>query len=145
MTIAEQNRLDHTWRLFLESDSPFLKEDASFVLNGTKLRMKLKANINPTKQGIRIQFHVENEVDDATLETITVGLQKVLNKALTQYGMSVNEDPDVPRNEGQIIGYYLTVEQLENFIKKALKEALKTASVKSKPAPDEKKPSSEES
>jgi hypothetical protein len=59
--------------------------------------------------------------------------------------MSVNEDPDVPRNEGQIIGYYLTVEQLENFIKKALKEALKTASVKSKPAPDEKKPSSEES
>jgi hypothetical protein len=145
MTIADLNKLDETWEFFLANGHHLLKEDASFVLNGTKLRMKLKANINPTKQGIRIQFHVENEVDDATLETVTVGLQKVLNKALTQYGMSVNEDPDVPRNEGQIIGYYLTVEQLENFIKKALKEALKTASVKSKPTPDEKKPSSEES
>ena len=144
MTIADLNKLDETWDFFLKNGHHLLREDASFVLNGTKLRMKLKPNINPTKQGIRIQFHVEHEVDDATLETITVGLQKVLNKALTQYGMSVNEDPDIPRNEGQIIGYYLTVEQLENFIKKALKEALKTASIKSKPTSNE-KTSSEES
>ncbi len=125
MRLSEIIKLDEAWDTFVESR--IIKEDSSFVLNGTKLSMHLKPNINPTKQGVRIQFKVQgDEIDSSQLETLTTGLQKVLNKALAQYGMSVNEDPDVPRNEGQIIGFYLTVEQLESFIKKCLKEVLKS-------------------
>ena len=127
MTISEQNNIDELWQSF---SGKVIKEDTSFILNGNKLKMHLKPNINPTKQGVRIQFHVDGEIGGNELATLTTGLQKVLNKALSQYGMSVNEDPDVPRGQGQVIGFYLTVEQLESFIKKALKEALKSTSTK---------------
>jgi hypothetical protein len=133
MRIADIIKMDEAWDKFLYEDNA-LREDSSFVLNGTKLKMHLKPNINPTKQGVRIQFKVDGqEIDPNVLETLTTGLQKVLNKALATYGMSVNEDPDVPKNEGQIIGFYLTVEQLESFIKKCLKEVLKSVSSKVKP------------
>ena len=106
-----------------------LLEDSSFSVNNHKLKMRLKPNINPTKQGVRIQFALdesESELSPADKETLSTGLQKVLNKALSPYGMSVNEDPDVPHQQQQIIGFYLTVEQLEMFIKKAVQETLKT-------------------
>ena len=42
-----------------------------WVVNGKKLRMKLKPNINPTKQGVRIQFKLaesESEMDSSEME-----------------------------------------------------------------------------
>lgn len=105
-----------------------LQEDASLSYAGKKLKMRLKPNINPTKQGIRIQFSLGgDELDSGELDSLTTGLQSVLNKALSPYQMSVNSDPDVPDQGEQVIGFYLTIEQFESFIKKALKETLKTA------------------
>src|SRR5665213_3398576 len=116
-----------------------LHEDASFAFGGKKLKMRLKPNINPTKEGIRIQFAISNDADDldpSDLENFTTSLQSLLNKALSPYGMSVNSDPDVPDQGEQVIGYYLTIEQFESFIKKALKDVLKTAK-KPSPKPQE--------
>lgn len=115
-----------------------LKEDVSLSYGGKKLKMRLKPNINPTKQGIRIQFSLGGEdLDSGNLDSFTTGLQNVLNKALSQYGMSVNSDPDVPDQGEQVIGFYLTIEQFESFIKNALKEVLKTAK---KPETKDEKP-----
>lgn len=124
-----------------------LHEDASFNFGGKKLKMRLKPNINPTKEGIRIQFAISNDADDldpSDLENFTTSLQSLLNKALSPYGMSVNSDPDVPDQGEQVIGYYLTIEQFEAFIKKALKDVLKTAK-KPSPKPQEDEPSEESS
>lgn len=123
-----------------------LKEDVSLSYGGKKLKMRLKPNINPTKQGIRIQFSLGGEeLDSDALDTFTTGLQNVLNKALSQYGMSVNSDPDVPDQGEQVIGFYLTIEQFESFIKNALKEVLKTAKKpQTKDEEPEEKPSDEE-
>jgi len=118
-----------------------LQEDANLSYAGKKLKMRLKPNINPTKQGIRIQFSLGGEeLGSDELDSFTTGLQTVLNKALTPYGMSVNSDPDVPDQGEQVIGFYLTIEQFESFIKKALKETLKSAkkTIVKKDEPDEK-------
>lgn len=128
-------------------ESLHIHEDASFAFGGKKLKMRLKPNINPTKEGIRIQFAISNDADDldpSDLENFTTSLQSLLNKALSPYGMSVNSDPDVPDQGEQVIGYYLTIEQFESFVKKALKDVLKTAK-KPSPKTQEDEPSEESS
>ena len=87
-----------------------LEEDASLNYAGKKVRMRLKPNINPTKQGIRIQFSFGGgDLDSNEKDAFTTGLQTILNKALSPYGMSVNSDPDVPNQGEEIIGFYLTI------------------------------------
>lgn len=113
-------------------ESLVIREDASFSFGGKKIKMRLKPNINPTKEGIKIQFAIDGELDSSELDSFTTSLQSILNKALSTYGMSVNSDPDVPDQGQQVIGFYLTIEQFESFIKKSLKEVLKTAK---KPTP----------
>jgi hypothetical protein len=105
-----------------------LEEDASLNYAGKKVKMRLKPNINPTKQGIKIQFSFGGgDLDPDEKDAFTTSLQTILNKALSPYGMSVNSDPDVPNQGEEVVGFYLTIEQFETFIKKALKETLKTA------------------
>lgn len=102
-------------------------EEFSLNVEGKKYKMKIKPNINPTKSGIRIQFSYEGEeLSKAEKSKMESGLQNLLNKALTPYKMSVNTDPDVPREAQNVIGFYLTVEQLENFIVRSLKKVTNT-------------------
>lgn len=101
-----------------------LKEEFSVNLKGKKFRIKMKPNTNPTKLGIRIQFESQDgeEISSSDQGQIESSLQNFLNKAFEPYKMSVNSDPDVPNEAGNVIGFYLPLEQLENFVKKALKK-----------------------
>lgn len=105
-------------------NSTFLKEEFSVNLQGRKFKIKLKPNINPTKQGLRIQFAYDDgeEMSSSEKSQIETSLQNFLNKAFEPYKMSVNTDPDVPNEADNVIGFYLTVEQLENFVKRSLKK-----------------------
>jgi hypothetical protein len=113
-------------KLFDIATEILLTESEKVTVKDKEFIMWVQPNISPTKSGMRIRFGQpdgaeplsKNEMDD-----ITVYLQKVLNGALSPYGISVNSDSDANQDKSrQLIGFYIAINQLEMFIKDALEE-----------------------
>lgn len=105
-------------------------EATQFKYQGKTLKMVLIPNTNPTKQGIRIQIIGDfKDLNNSEKDALQVELQGLFNKALGQYNISVNTDPDVRDNDPtkqNVIGLYVTIEQIEGFFRDALRQALPT-------------------
>lgn len=121
----------------------------SFSLNygDKKFKVQLSPGVNPTKQGLRVRFYIIQGADNMTgsdKKDLGVALQKILNKSLMDYEISVNYDPDSPQNDGgesrPNIGFYIDINQFESLIEKALKTTIGQNSKSSKNKRDEEEP-----
>ena len=75
------------------------------------------------------QLFKEKDLNNSEKDVLQVELQGLFNKALGQYNISVNTDPDVRDNDPtkqNVIGLYVAIEQIEGFFRDALRQALPT-------------------
>jgi len=100
--------------------------EAELSTGNNKFKIKVDVNKNPTKKGIKIQLI---PLDDTILnipdERISVNekVQSAMNKALSQYNLQVNIDPDIRQatDNPNVLGYYIPLSQIRNLILNALK------------------------
>ncbi len=91
-----------------------LKESLSkIVYNGVPYRLKIDANEDPTKQGIRIQLSPLN--GQPISEELSTQLQLQLNQNLGKVGLSVDIDGDVAYEN--TVGYLIRLVYFEKLIK----------------------------
>ncbi len=91
-----------------------LKESLSkLVYNGVSYRLKIDANEDPTKQGIRIQLTPLN--GEPVSEELSTQLQLRLNQKLGKIGLSVDIDGDVAYEN--TVGYLIRLIYFEKLIK----------------------------
>jgi hypothetical protein len=81
-------------------------------------KLKVSVNKNPTKEGIKVQFELPEIPNSDDKAGITQKLQGRLNSGLQQYGLTINQDTDVP--EDNIIGFLIPIADIKMLIKKSL-------------------------
>ena len=95
------------------------KESTTVNAGNTKFNLRTGVNKNPTKLGLKIQFEpLARELDKELKSKLEVALQEKLNTALSEYGMQISKDTDVPRPN--VIGFFIPLSQLKNLIVKSL-------------------------
>ena len=95
------------------------KESTTVNAGNTKFNLRTGVNKNPTKLGLKIQFEpLAGELDKELKSKLEVALQEKLNTALSEYGMQISKDTDVPRPN--VIGFFIPLSQLKNLIVKSL-------------------------
>lgn len=86
-----------------------------------KPKLKISVNKNPTKEGIKVQFVMPEAIAGDSKATVTQKLQSKLNTGLSQYGLTINQDTDVPY--ANVIGFLIPIADIKLFIKKAITES----------------------
>ncbi len=81
-------------------------------------KLRVDVNHNPTKKGIKIQFTIPEEIDSDAKAGITRKLQSKLAQGLSQYRLTINQDPDVPYDD--TIGFLIPIADIKSFIKNAI-------------------------
>lgn len=100
--------------------------EAELSTGNNKFKIKVDVNKNPTKKGIKIQLiPLDNTILNVPDERISVNekVQSAMNKALSQYNLQVNIDPDIRQatDNPNVLGYYIPLSQIRNLILNALK------------------------
>ena len=96
-----------------------LKEATTVNAGNTKFNLRTGVNKNPTKLGVKVQFEPLGGALSADVKSkLEVALQEKLNVSLQAYDIQVSKDTDVPRPE--VIGFFIPLSQLKNFIVKSL-------------------------
>ena len=75
-------------------------------------KLKIDVNHNPTKKGVKVQFVFPTNIEGDQKAELTQKLQAKLNGGLSQYGLTVNQDTDVPYSnviEQSITPIHMTV------------------------------------
>jgi hypothetical protein len=90
------------------------------TVGGKKYRLQFDVNDNPTKKGVKMQFILDQEIEDprdkqALANQISVALQKRLGDA----GIMVDYDDRNPYKN--VIGFIVPLSSVANMIMKALK------------------------
>lgn len=83
-----------------------------------KPKLRIDVNNNPTKKGIKVQFVMPETIEGDTKASVTQKLQTKLNNGLSQYGLTINQDTDVPY--ANVIGFLIPIADIKLFIKKAI-------------------------
>jgi hypothetical protein len=99
-------------------------------------KLKVSVNKNPTKEGIKVQFVMPDQIEGDAKAEMAQKLQTKLNKGLSQYNLTVSQDTDVPYSN--VIGFLIPIADVKLLIKNAI-----TGGGSGEPAPEE-TPSSEE-
>jgi hypothetical protein len=100
--------------------------EAELSTGNNKFKIKVDVNKNPTKKGIKIQLiPLDDTILNVPDERISVNekVQSAMNKALSQYNLQVNIDPDIRQatDNPNVLGYYIPLSQIRNLILNALK------------------------
>ena len=83
-----------------------------------KPKLRIDVNNNPTKKGIKVQFVMPETIEGDMKASVTQKLQTKLNSGLSQYGLTINQDTDVPY--ANVIGFLIPIADIKLFIKKAI-------------------------
>jgi hypothetical protein len=86
-----------------------------------KPKLKISVNKNPTKEGIKVQFVMPETIEGDSKANVTQKLQSKLNNGLGQYGLTINQDTDVPYSN--VIGFLIPIADIKLFIKKTITES----------------------
>jgi hypothetical protein len=86
-----------------------------------KPKLKISVNKNPTKEGIKVQFVMPETIEGDSKANVTQKLQSKLNNGLSQYGLTINQDTDVPYSN--VIGFLIPIADIKLFIKKTITES----------------------
>lgn len=84
-----------------------------------KSRLSVSVNKNKTKEGIRIQFVMPEQLEGDAKAQMTQKLQQKLSQGLSQYNLTVNQDTDVPYSN--VIGFLIPIADFKLLIKNAIK------------------------
>jgi hypothetical protein len=79
-----------------------------------KSKLKVDVNHNPTKKGIKVQFKLPQALEGEAKADATRKLQSKLTQGLSQYGLTVNQDTDVPYPD--VIGFLIPIADLRSLI-----------------------------
>ena len=82
-------------------------------------KLKISVNKNPTKEGIKIQFVMPEQLEGDAKAQMTQKLQQKLSQGLSQYNLTVNQDTDVPYSN--VIGFLIPIADFKLLIKNAIK------------------------
>ena len=96
-------------------------------------KLKIDVNHNPTKKGVKVQFVFPTNVEGDQKAEMTQKLQAKLNGGLSQYGLTVNQDTDVPYSN--VIGFLIPIADFKLMIKNAIGGG--QAAPEAAPAPEE--------
>lgn len=83
-----------------------------------KPKLKISVNKNPTKEGIKVQFTLPQNVEGDQKAAITQKLQSKLNQGLAQYNLTVSQDTDVPYSN--VVGFLIPIVDIKLLIKNAM-------------------------
>lgn len=97
-------------------------------------KLKISVNKNPTKEGVKVQFMFPQNIEGDQKAELTQKLQAKLNGGLSQYGLTVNQDTDVPYSN--VIGFLIPIADFKLMIKNAIGGAAE-APAEETPAPEE--------
>ena len=81
-------------------------------------KLEVSVNKNETKEGIKVQFVLPRQLNDTDTAKTTQELQDKLNKGLSQYKLTVNQDTDVPFSN--VIGFLIPIAEIELLIRRAM-------------------------
>ena len=81
-------------------------------------KLRVDVNHNPTKKGIKVQFVMPETLEGDAKAEMTQKLQAKLNQGLSQYGLTVSQDTDVPY--ANVIGFLIPIADVKLMIKKAI-------------------------
>ena len=98
-------------------------------------KLRVDVNHNPTKKGIKVQFVMPQTVEGDAKAEMTQKLQAKLNQGLSQYGLTVSQDTDVPY--ANVIGFLIPIADVKLMIKKAITGAAAPAPAPETPAAPE--------
>lgn len=87
-------------------------------MDSNKPKLKISVNKNPTKEGIKVQFVFPQAVEGDSKAEMAQKLQAKLNQGLSQYGLTINQDTDVPY--GNVIGFLIPIADVKLLIKNAI-------------------------
>jgi hypothetical protein len=83
-----------------------------------KSKLQISVNKNPTKEGIKVQFILPEQLEGDAKTIATQKLQSKLNQGLEQFNLTSNIDTDVPYSN--IIGFFIPIQDIKLMIKKAI-------------------------
>ena len=81
-------------------------------------KLKVSVNKNPTKEGVKVQFVMPNEIEGDAKAEMAQKLQTKLNQGLSQYNLTVSQDTDVPYSN--VIGFLIPIADIKLLIKNAI-------------------------
>lgn len=81
-------------------------------------KLKVSVNKNPTKEGVKVQFVMPNQIEGDAKAEMTQKLQAKLNQGLSQYNLTVSQDTDVPYSN--VIGFLIPIADIKLLIKNAI-------------------------
>ena len=81
-------------------------------------KLRVDVNHNPTKKGIKVQFVMPETLEGDAKAEMAQKLQAKLNQGLSQYGLTVSQDTDVPY--ANVIGFLIPIADVKIMIKKAI-------------------------
>lgn len=98
-----------------------LEESVKLNFAGHSYLMKVDANEDPTKAGVRVTFTPTEfgNVNPSELNDIAIELESRLEKGLAQYGLRVERDRAI--KDKTAIRFIIYIEYFERLFKKALK------------------------
>lgn len=99
-----------------------------------KPKLRVDVNKNPTKAGIKVQFVMPETLEGDAKAEMAQKLQAKLNQGLSQYGLTVSQDTDVPY--ANVIGFLIPIADVKIMIKKAITGGVATPTPET-PAPEE--------
>jgi len=82
-------------------------------------KLKISVNKNPTKEGVKIQFVMPEQLEGDAKAQMTQKIQQKLSQGLSQYNLTVNQDTDVPYSN--VIGFLIPIADFKLLIKNAIK------------------------
>jgi hypothetical protein len=96
-------------------------------------KLKVSVNKNPTKEGIKVQFVMPNQIEGDAKAEAAQKLQTKLNQGLSQYNLTVSQDTDVPYSN--VIGFLIPIADIKLLIKNAITGGGSTSPAET-PAPE---------
>ena len=87
-----------------------------------KIKVNIDVNNNKSKKGLKIQFTSPkfNTNNNTNKHKYVQFLQDKLTKALSEHGLTINFDPDVPYSDA--IGFSIPIEDFKVLITKIIQD-----------------------
>jgi hypothetical protein len=100
-----------------------LSEDTKVNFKGKTFLLKLDANEDPKKKGIKVQFVPVgfDVMSDDQKDDLAISLESKLEPGLKKAGLRVERDREL--KDPRVIGFFIYIEYIERIVLNALKAA----------------------
>jgi len=109
-------------KTLLETVKRVIAESAKIKFAGHQFLLKVDANEDPNKKGIKVQFVPTSfgQISPTEQNDIAIELGKRLEEGLQKYDLKVERDRNL--KDKTIIGFFIYIEYFDKIIRKALSQ-----------------------